>query len=33
MIDSETKLEIHKRNKEKELKDHSESLKHEYANN
>lgn len=32
MIDSETKLEIHKRNKEKELMDHSENLKHEYAN-
>ncbi len=33
MIDSETKLEIHKRNKEKELMDHIESLKHqEYAN-
>ena len=33
MIDSETKLEIHKRNKEKELIDHRESLKHqEYAN-
>src|ERR1019366_1728745 len=27
MIDSETKLEIHKLNKEKELMDHSESLK------
>jgi hypothetical protein len=33
MIDSETKLEIHKRNKEKELMDHSESIKdEEYAN-
>lgn len=32
IIDSETKLEIHKRNKESELINHSESLKYEYAN-
>src|ERR1019366_4470597 len=33
MIDSETRLEIHKRNKEKELMDHSESIRDdEYAN-
>lgn len=27
MIDSETKLEMHKQNKERELTDHAESLK------
>ena len=33
MIDSETRLEIHKRNKEKELMDHRESIRdEEYAN-
>ncbi|MEP6926779.1 MAG: DUF4407 domain-containing protein, partial [Ginsengibacter sp.] len=32
MIDSETKLEIHKRNKQRELARHSESLKAEAAN-
>jgi hypothetical protein len=32
VLDSETKLEIHKRNKEKELMDYSEIIKNEYAN-
>jgi hypothetical protein len=32
VLDSETKLEIHKRNKEKELMDHSKIIKNEYAN-